>query len=182
MAGAPPTMPSKAVGDKVTASDYLNFTKAAIDALSSPDRVHAYQTAVTTLATSGAWQVIAFDSELYDTNSMHSTVSNTSRVVATVTGLYQVNVNVTFASNATGVRFLDLRKNAAGVQTGGSSVGSARVHSVTANAAPVGFTVDVPLTAGDYLEVFGFQSSGGSLSTAAGSVSTYLQMRWVASS
>jgi hypothetical protein len=47
---------------------------------------------------------LTFDSELYDTDTMHSTVSATDRITITTTGVYLVWANVAFAYDADGVR------------------------------------------------------------------------------
>jgi hypothetical protein len=157
--------------------------KGAEDFLLSPPRVYAWQTTPTTLGTSGTAGLLLFDTESYDTDSNHSTSSNTSRLVCNATGLYDVRVNLFFATNSSGYRELQIRKNAAGSNVGGTVVGLARVAAFAGAAAQVYLAKDIPLTAGDYLEAFGLQNSGGSLALAGGNeYVTWASMRWVANS
>jgi hypothetical protein len=109
---------------------------------------------------------ITFNSEFYDTNSYHSTSTNTSRLTVPTTGYYLITVSVGFAANALGYRFAKVQKN-----------GSTNVGSLGINYSPSG-TYDVQLnqsivvsaTAADYFEIIVFQNSGGALD--GGSTST----------
>lgn len=55
--------------------------------------------------------VVTLDSERYDTDSMHSTSVNTSRITFTIPGIYIVTFVCSFAVNVTGDRQALLRKN-----------------------------------------------------------------------
>lgn len=149
--------------------------KGALDFILSPPRCLVYQTA-TSSTTNGASTVITFDTEQYDTDTMHSTSTNTGRITATTTGLYTVFGQVCMASNATGTRTLSLVKN------GTTTVSNARLQSVIATNAYIDLEVDVQLTAGDYVELTMLQTSGGALSTVAGLGNTWFSARWVANS
>lgn len=116
-----PTTHTVAVGDKITAADENTYVRDAVSFFSSVPRLHVYASGAQTLSNSTI-TVLTFDSELYDSDAMHSTSTNTSRLVVTTTGLYSVNVGVTFASNATSWRYLHVRKNAAGSSSGGTSI------------------------------------------------------------
>lgn len=172
-------------GETVTAT-IMNATtgvKGALDFILSPPRCSVYQTATTSMATSGSSQLILFDTEAYDTDTMHSTSSNTSRITATTTGLYLVTASLGFAANATGYRVAQLRKNSAGAVGSGTKVAIEAVPSTGASApTSVAFAVYVQLTAGDYVEMFGFQNSGGALATVAGVGESFIQAQWVANS
>lgn len=160
--------------------------KGGLDFLLSPPRAFAYQSTGVSVGTGTSTEIVmTFDAESWDTDTtaMHSTSSNSSRVVAVTPGLYSVNFQVSFPANATGVRYVVLRKNANATSGGGSLVALARQQSASATGSSyVGSTIDVSLAANDYLEVFAMQNSGGSLTTNTGVNATYLQMRWVASS
>lgn len=163
-------------GETVTAT-IMNATtgvKGALDFLLSPPRTSVYQTATTT-CTTGVATTILFDTESYDTDTMHSTSVNTGRITATTTGLYTVYGQVCMASNATGTRTLALLKN-------GTAVANARLQSVIATNAYIDLETDVQLTAGDYVTMTMTQTSGGDLATVAGAGNTWFQARWVANS
>lgn len=180
---APPSAPSApAVGSSIAAGTFGSLTAAALSFLLSPPRCGVYQTAAGTFTTSGTFYAVGFDTEAYDTDSMHSTSSNTSRLTATTSGLYTVLAQIAFASNATGIRSVDVRKNAAGNPASGTLLLSERATAVSGVVTTVPVAFDVQLAAGDYIELFGAQTSGGSLNSSAGVNSTFAYMRWVASS
>lgn len=171
-------------GETVTAT-IMNATtgvKGALDFILSPPRCFVYQTATTNCPTSGTENVLLFDTEQYDTDTMHSTSSNTGRITATTTGLYQVQYTITFAANATGYRTVSIRKNANAVAGAGTLLNVARTNAVSGVGTIVTAAVDIPLTAGDYIELFGLQTSGGALATAAGINLSSFSARWVANS
>lgn len=120
-----------------------------------------------------SWTAATFDTDNSDAYSMHSTSSNTSRIIAPAAGLYIVTANFAFASNGTGTRKAQLRKNAAGVSTSGTSLGHTGGAPQTALQYFGSISAIVQLAASDYVELFVYQDSGGSLATVA-STSTNL--------
>jgi hypothetical protein len=110
--------------------------------------------------------------------------ANKSRLGAQTgqTGLYSINASVTFPFNATGIRRIQIRKNAAGSATGGTLIGQTHIPTVTTSAVTttVMYARDAYLTAGDYVEVFVLQNSGGSLTTSTGESSTSFSLHMVA--
>lgn len=176
------TVPSEdtlAVGGKITATwansdirDAINFLASGMPRVSvSNSAAHSH--------TSGTSLLLTWDTEAYDNDTMHSTSTNTSRLVATTAGTYQVTARAAFASNATGIRSLDVRKNAAGAAAGGTRIGYDSQTPVTGAVTSVAVICDVVLAANDYIEAFGFQSSGGALSTDVSAGLTVFQMRMV---
>ncbi len=170
-----PTTDTVSVGEKITAANYHTYTRDAVAFLIAPPRCSVYQTATTSCG-NGSATVILFDTEAYDTDTMHSTSSNTGRITATTTGLYTVYGQVCMASNATGTRTLSLLKN------GATTLANARLQSVIATNAYIDLEIDVQMTAGDYVELTMTQTSGGALATVAGAGNTWFQARWVANS
>ena len=49
---------------------------------------------------------LTFNSERWDTDSIHSTVSNTSRLTAQTASKYDIKGNIKWASNSTGTRLI----------------------------------------------------------------------------
>lgn len=82
----------------------------------------------------------------------------TSRVYAPSNGTMRLSGAVVWATNSTGVRVLDVRKNGGGILRNLD----ARTGFATNDCAQ-SFSADIPVVAGDYLEVFGTQNSGGGL-------------------
>lgn len=88
-------------------------------------------------------------------------ISNPSRITANTAGWYAVAGVVAFAANSTGGRFGKMKRN-------GTTL---RAASVPALASPVETFIDmalriVYLDVGQYLELFAWQNSGGSLNTS----------------
>jgi hypothetical protein len=161
---------TRSAGYKVLASDFndlVNGVNRANSGTASVGRsaVMATSTSTTSLAT-GTWTLMTFASEEYDTQSSHSTSSNTGRLTANETGLYQVHGMVTMdyhtSKNMAG---LQLRKNAAGSSTGGTLIAQSTTmisdNSLIITAATI--NTMIRLTSSDYVELFVVQNSGGSL-------------------
>ena len=97
--------------------------------------------------------VLTADSELYDLDSMHSTVSNTSRITATTAGKYRIGAVVEWDSGATGRCEVYLLVN-------GSTAHALSIAASVAGLTQNGTTI-LTLAAGDYVEVRVWQNSGG---------------------
>ncbi len=104
---------------------------------------------------------LTFDTETWDTDTMHSTVSNTSRLTFTTGGMYILTCGVQWAANATGSRIVWVRVN-------GTTVYG---YNQRINLSAVPFTMEVTgiykATANDYAECLVRQSSGGNLAANA---------------
>jgi hypothetical protein len=116
-------------------------------------------TATLSIAVSGTPQVIPFEAAIGAGGNifgMWSSSVNPSRITIQRAGYYHCVANVTFAASATGDRELYFVKNGAGV-IGRQSAKSATLVTSQSTAAIL------ELVAGDYLEVFVNQTSGGAL-------------------
>ncbi len=106
--------------------------------------------------------IITYNSENFDTDSFHSTVTNTSRITVPLAGKYLLTVSIGFAANGTGYRFATIKKNGTAfapldIRTSPSAVYDVQLNnSVTVNAA-----------ANDYFELQVFQNSGGNLNAGS---------------
>lgn len=115
-----------------------------------------YNSAAQTITTATR-TAVTFDTEVVDTSAFHAGGSP-SRITVGTTGYYRFAAFVYFANNATGQRFIELRKN------GTTLIQSARYNpggNLTV-AASVPFDV-ISLTATDYCEITVYQDSGGNL-------------------
>jgi hypothetical protein len=120
---------------------------------------------------------ITFDSEFFDTDALHSTSTNTSRLTVPTGkgGKYLICGTVGFAPNATGSRGIRVYKN-------GSVISYATVLqtvTVASNGSFVPFSIVTQLSAADYIEIFAYQSSGISLSVTGTSSQTSVQMSYL---
>lgn len=104
---------------------------------------------------------ILFDVEVYDTDGIHSTISNTSRFTVPTgkAGYWQVSFFFTWDGNATGTRNIYLYKN--GSFNAYLSANPAATNQGTNNATMVYY-----FAAGDYIEYYAFQSSGTTLNVS----------------
>lgn len=112
--------------------------------------------------TSGIEKVLAFNSEVYDSNGLHDTSTNNERITIVTTGIYLVQFSGVFASNATGYRYAAIYKNVAQ-----DLVDFQPCAAANGGATGVHISVILSLTAGDYLEVHVAQTSGGALNLVA---------------
>lgn len=111
--------------------------------------------------TNGSQDVITLDSELWDTDTYHSTASNTGRLVVPTTAKYRVIARAfwnTGGTNNTGC-YLTLFKNGEGATTvyGGQAIGA----NLNSDGGQIGLELTVALTAADYLEMKFYNTTGG---------------------
>jgi hypothetical protein len=160
---APPVPYWWQVGDTGNAALLNAQLFTGLTYLLNPPLAWLYQTASQSVASSSTWTPILLDTSGIDTYGGHSTTSNTSRYVCQQAGIYQCGGSITWAANATGYR-------AARIAHNGSAVQGSEVYlpggSVSGQTTVV-VTVPVALAVGDYIEIHGWQSSGGALSTIA---------------
>lgn len=110
--------------------------------------------------------LLTWDLEDWDwaTTPLHSTVSNTSRLIAPVPGKYRFKLQTDWDGNTAGQRSCFVGKNTAGTPPG---LGASRLAAQTNYGG--GVTADMEVTiegelamvANDYIEAFVYQTSGG---------------------
>lgn len=107
----------------------------------------------TQVVSAGNTTALTLDSELYDSGTMHSTSSNTSRVIAPAAGYYVIfgYSNVTNNNNGTGT--LHLRKNGSAL----SPVVSVQYVTSAGDFEDQGMVLHavLSLAASDYVELYG---------------------------
>lgn len=114
------------------------------------------------------YAAITFNDEVYDTDGIHNTSNNSSRFVAPVAGKYRVSATINYGPSAAGVRIINFRINGSTTER----YGSALIPANTINNA-ISSSTELNLAAGDYVELFAYQNSGGNLDvTAEGVVGT----------
>lgn len=114
------------------------------------------RTAAQTIPTSTD-TAVAFDAEDYDTDTMHSTSSNTSRLTMTTAGKYLIICGGRFEANANGLRDSYIRKN------GTTIIGPSYRQLGSTAAIFLNTSVIDTFAANDYVEFLLFQDSGGDL-------------------
>lgn len=147
----------------------------------TPPQVKAWNSTLVSLAT-GVTTVIPLQTGIWDTDSMHDTAVNTSRLVAPIDGRYLILANLGFAQNAAGRRICQVRLNAAGSGVAGTPISEENHFASPLGSTVIGTKFEYDLIAGDYVEMFGNQTSGGPLDSAAVVHQTWMSMRWMSES
>jgi len=137
---------STATGLKWAAPAAASFVGASI-----------YNTASFTLANNTATR-ITMNTEFFDTDAFHDTSTNTARMTipAGKGGKYLVCMGGGFEASGTGFRAIFLYKN-------NNSHIDLLSEAPTANTVKIGRSVIIDLVAGDFIELFAQQTSGGNL-------------------
>lgn len=140
-------------GDRLTADS----SQATGLAWQGPIGARVYNSGDITIGNS-SWTALTFDSERYDTDTIHSTVANTSRLTATTAGYYLISATARFDFNTTGQRILMIYlNNTTGIARQG--IGNADAT----NREHLNCTTVYYLSASDYVEAQVYQDSGGNL-------------------
>lgn len=126
-------------------------------ALTNPPAAQAYNSTNLTIA-NATWTTVTCNTELYDTDTMHSEVSNTGRVTFATAGDYDISFNAAWNKHVTGDRAARIRKNGTDIidfdskRTGGADLIVGHCMSITER-----------FVATDYIEAQVQQTSGGNL-------------------
>lgn len=124
----------------------------------SAPAVRVYHTSAQALA-NGTATALAFNSERFDTGSMHDTAANTTRLTAPSAGKYLIIGHVRFATSGdTTNRSLWVRLN------GTTAIGEVEAPA-GGGTQPLKMNVTTlyQLNAGDYVELVALQNTGGAL-------------------
>lgn len=122
---------------------------------------------------------LTWNTEAFDTVNGHSTSSNTSRYTCQTgyDGYYKLVASVAWTANATGARRVSFAVNGTGVD------GSALNSAGAATLLGINTETTVQLAAGDYVEVFVLQTSGGALTLVTGGAGntnqSWFELQWV---
>jgi hypothetical protein len=150
------------VGETETAA-YFNAVRDALNFLLNPPVFKGIQ-ATTQAIASGAWTSIALDSSSVDSYTGHSNVTNNSRYTAQVAGWYWAEGYVAWQATGATCRFdSSIFRNGAAVP--GSSQFLVKPGT---DLAAISASTLTYLAVGDYVEMNGRQSSGGSINTDIG--------------
>ncbi len=103
--------------------------------------------------------VIPLNSERYDTDNIHDTTTNTSRLTCQTPGLYLITACVRFAANTTGDRQIYIRHST------GSIIAAQTVRACASSSRPTDLCIATiwQMSADQYVELFAWQDSGAAL-------------------
>jgi hypothetical protein len=96
------------------------------------------------------------------------------RIVCAVTGYVLVKANLNFDTSAAGLRVAWLQKNGVNTTRWGEYI------FTPAGFVGTGTVAEIPVVADDYLQLAGYQNSGGALNVLNGTESARFQARYVA--
>lgn len=159
------TAPTTFVAGNVLTAAQLNAFGADLSFLHDPPRCCVTRSSTISVPTATS-TLFTFDTENWDNDGMHSTVSNTSRVTATTGGLYVAVASIDWAGVAAATRrqaIIRLTQGGGGIINLAvderQSYPSAAVHTQYAAVA-------IPWTwaAGDYAEVIVYHEAGAAVS------------------
>lgn len=169
-----PTPFDPAPGDKLSAAQFDAGVRDPLTwMMTNRPKVHAFSSSAISLA-NNADTLITFNSENYDTDSMHSTSVNTSRVTFNTSGVYTVRVGVQLPSAAYSSNNINPRVNSAEVSTGGTALGPIVGNSLRY----VQWSFEYGFTAGDHFQFWVLQDSGGAINTGTGMFRCFVQALW----
>lgn len=132
-----------------------------------------YMSSAWTAATATTGLTAPWNASGTDNWSGHSSSTNNTRYTIQVAGLYMMSAALCWQGNATGVRINELFKNGAMLPGSEMYLGASGTNNVTVVNPPY----FVQCAVGDYLEVNGYQNSGGNLQTVT--TSCYFTVEFV---
>jgi hypothetical protein len=132
---------------------YQTALISAIYEINNVPSVRVYNSTVIT-ATNLTLKVLPFDSERYDTNDMHSTAVNTSRLTCNGSGVYSIGVNVEWTNNVNGDRQLYVLYN------GSAYIAAIRHLPGVSGESQASIQTQYYLSSGDYVEAGVRQTAG----------------------
>lgn len=166
------TAPTTAATGTFTSARFNTQVKANLEHLYGRPSVCAFENADQTISTGTGWTTLGFNSEDWDTESLHSTVSNDSRITLARVGVWLVIGTVVFDSGAAGGDF------GARIMENGTTLHGTVIRDLepqayaagnawppTAHVAAVVYTS----TTTDYVTLDVFQTSGSNLDVLCGS-------------
>jgi hypothetical protein len=146
-------------GNVVTAAQMNAHVRDNTNFLQDPPAVLATRLSNVAIGTGADTSVPFIDTDIYDTDTMHSNVTNSSRLTCNTAGAFFITGTVQFGPNATGQRHARILLNSATELAGESLLSPDSGH-------PVRLTVGVQwkLAVTDFVELQVFQASGAGLS------------------
>jgi len=140
----------------VTAAKMNTHVRDNISFLGSPPMCSVKASGVQAISTAVSTVLLA-GTETKDTDGMHSTSVNTSRITINTAGHYLVSATVRFAVNATGVRFQSFYIDAT------TEDAMQQLAAVSGSDTVLSGTRSYTFTAGQFVEVRAHQASGVNL-------------------
>jgi len=139
----------------------LRETQQRVGSGGSDIGAHAYNSGTQAISDSTE-TTLTFDSERYDTDTIHDTSSNTGRLTCKTAGKYAIGACVAFAANGSNYRYAMIRLN--GTTNLCFDVRPNSSGSLNCFLTPF---IEWNMSVNDYVELRVWQNSGGSLNIQA---------------
>jgi hypothetical protein len=165
-----PTPRTWTVGELLTAAKMNTDVRDGLNMAIKPPFCALQSTVATSVPNGGSGANIAFDVEHFDSESMHSTSSNTHRITAQTAGWYHIQGIVGYSFNTSADRHAIITINDNNQHT-------TSVHASSATSILIPVAGYLFLSVGDWVSLKAFQQSGGSLNTSA--LACRFEARWV---
>lgn len=173
MAWTTPT--TRATGDLITAAIWNADIVDNLVFLGKAARV--YNSGSSQALSNNTFTAIAFNAESYDTDAIHDNASNNTRLTCKTAGKYQIYGRVVFAGSTVNQRAARIRLNNSGDLDYDERNGASSGTELT----PVSVFTEYQLAVNDYVELLGWQNSGGNLDVLfSGATYCHFGMRAVA--
>lgn len=157
----PYTAPTtRATGNLITAANWNTDLVNNILFLANPPACRVYHNTTQSLTTAVEASV-AFNTERYDTDTMHDTVTNNNRITFNTAGLYVVTTTFYIVNNATGYRWAAIRLN------GATYVVEQNQNAVNGDNTNFSLTTIYKFAVADWIEVRAYQQSGVALNVGS---------------
>jgi hypothetical protein len=151
-----------ATGDVLTATNY-NLVQTTLNNHTVPPMCKATKNAVQSI-TNVTTTMITFQTEDYDTDAMHDTTTNTSRITISTAGVYTVTGFILSAASVAAYNYLYIYKNGSALP---SNTGLMAGTKDGANAIISQITATLSLAATDYVELAFYHNGAGAINVTA---------------
>ena len=144
--------------------------KGAQDFFTSPPRAIVQLNGYASAVNATTWTVLTWNADVTDTDNIHDTGTNTSRLTCKTAGRYKVFCNVSYDDQTTsfpdGDRGVAIRKNGNGSFASPGIVCVEHRHCISTQAGSTGTNIGVDgyvsLLVNDYIEAFVYQADNTS--------------------
>lgn len=172
----PFVLPSDPVTGQIAPVTWGDAVRDGLNFLANPPSVRVYHNASQNLLT-GTDTAVTFNSERWDTDTMHDPAVNPTRITFKTAGLYVVQAGIRIQFNATGYRQLYFRLNGPT-----NFVGAYELHDAEVNSSqPDIFTMSTiwKFAVNDYIELMALQNSGATLTIDSATGSPEMAATWI---
>lgn len=147
------------VGDVLTASDMNTYQRDNISAIVTAQPLvipfaRVYNDANITIS-DDTITTLTFNSETFDTDTIHDTSTNTDRLTCKTAGIYLIDAQWKMTNSANGDRIIGI------VLNGTTTIARSRIRAAAGGTSILSVSTIYSLAVNDYLQATAWQDSGG---------------------